>query len=250
MDSLNVIQFDILKSFTSLLHAFSTRQGGFSKAPYQSLNLGLTCGDYPQAVQKNREIFLNYLSIPRDRLVFPVQIHSDNIQIINTPGIVKNCDALITQTPNLYITIQTADCFPIFIFDPITLTVAIIHSGWKGAAANIAGKTIRKMKDSLNINPDNLLAAVGPGVQMKNFQVDDPVYSQFESKYFLSDGPGHYKMDLQQAIFDQLIDAGLSAQQIERNTDCTYEKSDLYYSYRRDSQNSGRMMGVIGLQSK
>jgi len=233
-----------------VIHAFSTRPGGFSKVPYQGLNLGLTCGDDPQLVQKNRNLYFNYLAIPQDRLVFPVQIHSDNIQIVDSPGVIEYCDALITQTPNLYLTIQTADCFPIFVFDPVTQTAAIIHSGWKGAAQNIAGKTIRKMKTGLNVDPNNLLAAIGPGIQMKNFQVDASVYNQFDSKYFKPDGPGHYKMDLQLAIFDQLISAGLNTQQIERNTDCTYEKSDLYYSYRRDGHYSGRMMGIIGIRSE
>lgn len=248
MDSLKLIQFSILKSHLSLVHAFSTRIGGFSKDPYHSLNLGLTCRDNPDIVKKNRNIFFNYLSLPQDRLVFPVQIHSDNIQIINSPGILNNCDALITQKPNLFLTIQTADCFPIFVFDPITRTIAIIHSGWKGAAKNIAGKTIQKMKTELGVNPCNLLAVIGPGVQMKNFQVDEPVYNHFEPKYFTPDGPDHYKMDLQKAIYDQLTTAGLSEQSIERSADCTYEKEEFYYSYRRDGQNSGRMMGIIGLR--
>ena len=250
MDSLNVIQFDVFKPYTSLIHAFSTRQGGYSNDPYQTLNLGLTSGDNPETVQKNRETFFNFLSITQDRLVLPVQIHSDNIQIVDAPGFVKNCDALIAQTSNLYLTIQTADCFPIFIFEPMTPTIAIIHSGWKGAALNIAGKTIQKMENDLNIDLHNLLVAIGPGIQMENFKVDNPVYRQFNSKYFVPDGPGHYKMNLQQVIYDQLVAAGLREEQIEQNRDCTYDKEKLYYSYRRDGQKSGRMMGVIGLRSK
>lgn len=250
MDSIKVIQFNILKSYLSLVHAFSTRIGGFSNSPYQSMNLGLTCGDDPRIVQKNRDKYFNYLDVPQDQLVFPVQIHSDNIQIVETPGIVNNCDALITQTTDLFLTIQTADCFPLFVFDPQTRTIAIIHSGWKGTAVNIAGKTIQKMKTEFGIDPSNIFVAIGPGVQTQNFQVDEPVYKQFESKYFISDGPGHYKMDLQQVIFDQLIETGLSEQKIERYTECTYEKHELYYSYRRDGQNSGRMMGIIGIRSK
>ncbi len=250
MKVLNVIQFRIFKPYTSLIHAFSTRQGGHSVAPYQTLNLGFTCGDDPQNVQKNREIFFNFLSISQDRLVCPVQIHSDGIQIVDSPGIVNNCDALITRTQNLYLTVQTADCYPIFVFDPLTKTIAIIHSGWKGAAVNIAGKTIQKLKDDFYVDPGNLLAAIGPGVQMENFQVDNSVYRQFNSKYFISDGPGHYKMNLQQTIYDQLVTAGIREEQIERNQDCTYGKEKLYYSYRRDGRDSGRMMGVIGLHSK
>jgi len=250
VDSIKIIQFNLLKSQLSLVHAFSTRTGGCSNFPYQSLNLGLTCGDNPEDVQKNRNLYFNYLDIPQKRLVFPVQIHSDHIQIVDSPGIVDDCDALITQTSNLFLTIQTADCFPVFIFDPQTITIAIIHSGWKGAAANITGKTIQKIKNIFHADPQKILATIGPGVQMKNFQVDEPVYSQFEPKYFTPDGPGHYRMDLQMAIFDQLLAAGLNKQNVECNPDCTYEKEELYYSYRRDGQNSGRMMGVIGIRTE
>jgi YfiH family protein len=249
VDSLKVIQFDIFKPYQSLIHAFSTRLGGYSKKPYDSLNLGLTTGDNPHSVQKNRKIFFNHLCIPQEKLVFPVQTHSSNSQIVNSPGIINNCDALITNTPNLFLTIQTADCFPVFVYNPVTQTAAIIHSGWKGAAANICGKTILKMKEIFNIKPTNLIVAMGPGVQMRNFQVDDPVYIHFDKKYFIADGLNHYKMNLQQAIFDQLQDSGISEKNIECCTDCTFDKSDLYYSYRRDKEKSGRMMGVIGIKA-
>ena len=248
MAAVNIVQFDIFKPFHELIHAFSTRKGGFSKPPYKSLNLGLASGDNSQIVQKNRDLFFNYLSVPKDQLVFPIQIHSKNIKVVNSPGVVDKCDALISGSLNLYLTIQTADCFPVYIFDPVTKTVGIIHSGWRGAASNITGNTIRKMVEHFDIDTPNLIAAIGPGVQTQNFQVDNLVYNLFKAKYFRTDGPEHYKMDLQQVIYDQLIDAGLNSQNIERNSDCTFENSDQYYSYRRDGKNSGRMMGVIGLK--
>lgn len=247
--SLNVIQFEIFKSYSSLVHGFSTRLSGYSKKPYSGLNLGLTSGDDTQTVYNNRQLYFNYLSIPQDKLVFPVQIHSSNIQVVDSPGIVDNCDALITNVSNLFLTIQTADCFPVFIYDPTSQTAAIIHYGWKGTAVNLSDKTVLKMKKTFKCNSANLIAAIGPGVQINNFQVDDAVYKHFNHKYFIADGPNHYKMDLQQAIFDQLLDAGLNKDHIERNTDCTYEKYNLYYSYRRDGEKSGRMMGVIGIRA-
>ncbi|MEJ2054272.1 MAG: polyphenol oxidase family protein [Calditrichaceae bacterium] len=209
MEPIHVIQFGILKSCSSLVHAFSTRKGGFSQNSFKSLNLGLTTGDNPYIVQKNRNTFFKYLHIDPANIVYPGQIHSNNIHLAEEPGIAANCDALITGKPNLFLSIQTADCFPVFLYEPVKQVIAIIHSGWKGTAADIAGRTVQKMTDEFYIHPENLLAGIGPGVQKQNFQVDDPVFNQFDPRYFSVDGPGHYKMDLQQAIVDQLVHRGV-----------------------------------------
>ncbi len=228
----------------SLVHAYSTRKGGVSPAPFDSLNLGKNTKDDPLNVDRNRGIFFDALNIDKQRCVFPSQVHSANIEIVDKPGIVSNCDALITREKNLYLTIQTADCFPVFIYDPVNETAALAHSGWRGTAQNIAGKTIMKM----NGNPADMLAAIAPGIRQSCYQVDDKTAAYFDQKYLQPDGDGHFKLDVLSAIRDQLIEAGLAPQNIETDIDCTHCRSDLYYSYRRDGDNSGRMMSVIGMK--
>ncbi len=235
-------KFNIFSS-SRLIHGYSTRIGGVSLTPFNSLNLGINTKDDPQNVKKNRTIFFKSLNIDQSRCVFPGQVHSDNIQIVSKAGIVNNCDALITYEKNLFLTIQTADCFPVFLFDPINEIIALVHSGWRGTAQNIVGKTIDKMK----CNTNNLLAAIGPGIQQSCYQVNKKTADNFASKYLITDGKDHYKLNILAAIYDQIREKDVHAENIEADSDCTHCRSDLYYSYRRDGEDSGRMMGIIGM---
>lgn len=247
MAQIKLIKFKIFQQFPTLIHAFSTRRGGLSVGPFQSLNLGLNSGDDKQTVLKNRQLLFDLLNINPNRLVYPQQIHSSNVSIVDQPGVINNCDAVISKSPNLFLTIQTADCFPVFIFDPKTMAIGLVHSGWKGTSENIVGKTIKKMSIEFGSKGENILAGIGPGVQQRNYQVDLTVASKFEKKYLMPDGPGHCKLNIQKVIIDQLLEECLILDHIECNNNCSYEAGDLFYSYRRDGKFSGRMMGILGL---
>ncbi len=239
--------FSSFRNNSGLIQAFSTRKGGFSQVPFDTLNLGLHTKDDRENVLKNRALYFDVLGIPSNRLVYPEQIHSDHVAAVDREGIVPGCDALITQTGNLFLTIQTADCFPVFLFDPEVRAVGIVHSGWRGTAKNIVGKTIAMMAKEYKAKPGRIWAAIGPGVQQACYQVDEKTASHFSHSVLMPDGAGHFKLDVQGAIVRQLEDAGLSEKQIERDKTCTHCATDLYYSYRRDGLHSGRMMGVIGI---
>ena len=240
--------FAIFKNFPNLVHGFSTRLGGISRPPFDSLNLGLSTADSPQAVRENRRLFFQALGISQKQVVFPQQIHSANIQIVSQAGTVADCDALITDRPGVYLSIQTADCFPVFLYAPRHKAVAIIHSGWRGTARNIAGKTVEMLKAHFGVQPQHLFAAIGPGVQKNCYQVDRSVISFFSPEFYVPDGSDRFLLDLQGAIRRQLQREGIPDDHIECDTDCTHCRTDLYYSYRRDGQQSGRMMGIIGLK--
>ncbi len=242
-------KFRLFKEFKELLHGFSTRRGGFSKAPFNELNLGLSTPDDPQVVKRNRQLFFKALKLPNNDLVFPQQTHSANVQVVNKPGIVPNCDALITNRKNLFLTIQTADCFPVFIFDAVKKVVALVHSGWRGTAQNIVGRTIKKMEENFGCKVVDLLVAIGPGVQQTCYQVDEKTAAYFEQRFLQLDGPGHFKLDVQGKIIAQLKECGVPESQIEWDSQCTHCATEDYYSYRRDGLNSGRMMGIIGIVS-
>lgn len=247
MAQIKLIKFKIFQQFPTLIHAFSTRRGGLSVGPFQSLNLGLNSGDDKQTVLKNRQLLFDLLNINPNRLVYPQQIHSSNVSIVDQPGVINNCDAVISKSRNLFLTIQAADCFPVFIFDPNTMIIGLVHSGWKGTSENIVGKTIKKMSIEFGSKVENILAGVGPGVLQRNYQVDLTVARKFEKKYLMPDGPDHYKLNIQKVIIDQLLAEGVILNHIECDNTCSYETSDLFYSYRRDGKFSGRMMGILGL---
>ena len=249
MNNLEIKTFNLFKPFPSLVHGLSTRKGGFSKSPYNGLNLGLHTDDDKDAVLKNRKVYFKALNIKPDQLVFPEQVHSDHIAIVNEPGIIQQCDALITNRADLFLSVQTADCFPVLIFDTEQKAAAIVHSGWRGAAKNITGKTIEKMKKIFNSQSDNLLIAVGAGIQQSCYQVNKKTAMNFDEKYLLPDTPGHYKLDVQAVIIDQILETGVRPENIERDTVCTHCNEGLYFSYRRNKNNSGRMMSVIGFKN-
>lgn len=231
-----------------LIQANSTRPGGVSPEPFASLNLGLNTGDDRENVQQNRAILQKTFNLNPQKIVYPSQIHSDVVKHAQNGGLIPACDAIITQTKNLVLTIQTADCFPLFIYDPKTHSCGIVHSGWRGTQAGIALKTVEKMMDCFECKPENLRVAIGAGIQQKNYQVDSKTASFFADKHLAEDGPGHFKLAVQNVIIDQLLEMGVLEANIEVDTTCTFERDDLYYSYRRDNNKSGRMMGFIVLK--
>lgn len=241
--------FKKLEKYPELIHGMSTRMGGISRPPFKGLNLGLATTDDPGAVQENRQQFFKMLGIAPDRMVFPQQVHSDHVEVVMQPGSVPRTDALITNQKSLFLTVQTADCFPVFLYDPRFMIIGIVHSGWRGTAGNVVGKTIRKMQNIFGCNPETLCAAVGAGIQGTCYQVDDKTASCFDTRYCAPDGLGHYRLDIQRNIVDQLCETGVLPDHIESDKTCTHCAADLYYSYRRDGTKSGRMMAVIGMRN-
>lgn len=231
----------------NIVHAFSTRVGGYSTGSFKSLNLGLSTKDLNSAVEENRVAFFHHLNLKSYNLAIPRQIHSDRVQIVQKAGIYLDTDALITNIPGVALTIQTADCFPVFIYEPDQHTCALVHSGWRGTVKNIVGITIKNLCKEFKCNPGKLLVAIGAGIQQHNYQVDLYTAKKFERRYLIADGQEHYKLDIQGNIMNQLEKAGVKKKNIEADRRCTYGHKNLFYSYRRDGMNSGRMMGIISL---
>jgi hypothetical protein len=247
--SIKIIVFKNLEKYPELIHGMSTRAGGVSRAPFTGLNLGLSTTDDLNAVQENRQQFFKTLGIAPDRMVFPQQVHSDHVEVVMQPGSISRTDALITNQKSLFLTVQTADCFPVFLYDPRFMVTGIVHSGWRGTAGNIVGKTIRKMQNIFGCSPGILYAAVGAGIQGTCYPVDDKTASYFDTRYCVPDGPGHCRLDIQRVILDQLCETGVQLDHIESDETCTHCAADMYYSYRRDGRKSGRMMAVIGMRN-
>ena len=231
----------------NIVHAFSTRKGGYSTGSFESLNLGLSTKDLNSNVEKNRMAFFHHLNLKSYNLAIPKQVHSDRVQAVYKAGIYLDTDALITNIPGVALTIQTADCFPVFIYEPAQHACALVHSGWRGTAKNIVGLTINNLCEEFKCNPDKMLVAIGAGIQQHNYQVDLKTAQHFESQYLTPDGKDHFKLNIQANIINQLENAGVKHDNIEEDKRCTYDHIDLFYSYRRDGINSGRMMGIIRL---
>ena len=243
------ITFKVFDPFEKIVCALSTRAIEKREEIHTSKNKGNVAfhGPYPNLIKYNR--FFSQLKISKDAIVFPDQIHSSNVRYVSTPGIVPKTDALITQTRGLFLSIQTADCFPIFLYAPKKNVVGVIHAGWRGAKQGVVPKILHIMQRDIGVDLSDLYVAIGPGIQKECFEVRADVYKQFPQKYLIkhTDSAKRY-LDLCGFLKDELTTNSVPARQIYVKDDCTKCRNDLYYSYRLEGQKSGRMIGVIGMR--
>lgn len=240
-----IIKSTLLSQFPNIIHGISTKIGGNEQPPFYN-NLSYYVRDNKEQVKKNRDIFFERLGIDQQNLAIPQQIHSDNVKIIDKPGYYRDTDALITQNKNIFLIISTADCYSIFIHDPITETVAAVHSGWRGTQKKILTKTLNIMLNDLKCRTDDMYIFVGPGISKSYFEVGKEVAEMFNKK-FVSEIDGKIYVDLKAHINEQLHNFKFKTGNIEIFPSCTFEEQDYLHSYRRDREKSGRMFSVIGM---
>lgn len=209
------------------------------------LNLGLNTGEEETIVLRNRALLLNEIGIDDDQIAFATQVHGTNIEVIHKGGTYENTDALVTNTPTLALAIQVADCAAVLLGDTENRVIGAAHAGWRGAASNIIPKTISKMK-SLGADPKYMSAFISPCISQENFEVGEEVASQFPDEFIDRSNFKKPHVDLKSFIRQQLLEMGMFDSKIELNKHCTIS-DERFYSYRRQKEKSGRMMGVIKL---
>lgn len=242
-----IIVSSLMQSTGLVISAVSTRQGGVSPWPL-GLNLSSNVGDTVENVRANRGLFFQKLGILPEQAAIPHQVHSCVVQYANAPGNYPSCDGLVTDTPGVYLCVTVADCLPVFILDTERKVVAAIHAGWRGTASMIAQKGIGRMIEVFHCRPEHMVAYVGPGAGACCYSVGAEVAKVFAADFKREDR-GKVFIDLKAAIVAQLTDAGIARAAIDASPHCTIHNSDLFHSYRRDKERSGRMMGVIGLKT-
>ncbi len=245
--------------------AFSTkRQGGYSSGPYGSFNVNSYCGDNITNVEKNIKLLSDYLHISPDHLIIPHQIHKTKTLKVDESFIKSNrvkraellegADALITNIPGYCISVSTADCIPILIYDPTNHAIASIHAGWRGTLSSICIHTIKEMSTHYGTKTDDCIAVIGPGISLKNFEVGDEVYTSFLEKGFpmekISCRHDKWHIDLTECNRLQLFKMGINNSNIHILGKCTYDNYETFFSARRLGVNSGRILtGILLKQS-
>jgi polyphenol oxidase len=249
-------------------NAFSTRLGGVSPMPSDALNLAGFNEDDAENIYENRRRFLNLFDGDWT-LTGCWQIHSADVRIVHNqeeaqpkPGVLGDeqyCDALISNTPKILLAVKTADCVPVLIADQKTGAVAAVHAGWRGTSTSIVLKTIGQLQSEYGTQPEDLLAAIGPAANTCCYEVGNDVIDRFKEVFpqsdhlFIPTREGHARIDLQTANRDQLIKAGVSPGRTHVAPLCTMDRTDLFFSYRREKKLNGRvgrLMSVIGTQTK
>ncbi len=276
---LNILRAANLSKIPWLVHGFSTRQGGSSRAyGGHALNLGFTKDDSKAAVERNRAALSRELTSGSWPLVTLRQVHSDTILSVEAASKSQLVgDGLITSTPGLLLAIQTADCLPIILVDSKHHAVGVFHAGWRGTLKRIVEKGVGEMRRRFGTRPSDIKAAIGPGIHGCCYQVGKEVRDQFESQFayatklfreveesdpvrekypmlFLtarapghSDLPKNIFLDLVGANRQQLLAAGVPARNIEASPLCTSCHTDLLFSYRAENGKTGRMMAAVGI---
>ncbi len=251
---IEVYSFDDLKKYPNLLHAVSTKSKSY---PY-NFSLALHTGENKQCVVENRERIAGYLGLKNDwHFVVADQIHSDHIKIItktdtkgwkNLDDAIEDCDALITDLKNVMLTILTADCVPVLLFDPKRKIVAAVHAGWKGTKSKIVAKTVLRMQEVFGSDPKDIVAAVAPSIGRCCYEVGEDVARHFFDipKGYTKKGD-KYMLDLPYINKYQLLDSGLLDAHIAMSNVCTACEVEHYFSYRKEKGCSGRFMSMIGM---
>lgn len=246
-----------------LVHAFTTRTGGVSEGPYESLNLSWSRGDDKANVEENRRRAAQALG--GVDLVFMNQVHGATVLKVDAApdGAWSSGegDAQMTDRPGLALCAQTADCVPILLHDPVRPAVAAVHSGWRGTVKGVLGATLAAMKAAYGTDPAQVSAAIGPAISQANYRVGPEVLEQFETAFGGLDaglaGPrdaqGGAGLDVAEACRRQLIMAGLRKDAITVLKRCTFEERDLFFSCRRAAKEGhpgtfGGQAGIIALR--
>ncbi len=233
--------------FTNLIAAESTRHGGISPAPFQSLNLGTNTDDAPENVAENRRRFFASLGIDANQLVSSLQVHGTEILTATLPGYHEGYDALITNQAGLMVGVTVADCVPVLICDSHSHAVAAIHAGWRGTVGGIVTKTLARMQQQFGTQPVNCYAYVGTCIDVGLFEVGQDVAAQFADPFVRTDANTQQSfVDLKAANQHQLLDFGIPVTQIEVSTYSTVLNNADYFSFRAENGQTGRMLSVIG----
>ncbi len=246
MSDIPIILSEKFSKYKEIKFSFSTRRGGVSPEPF-GMNLSFDVGDERLNVLKNREIFFGVLHIGLDELAIPRQVQGGLVKRVYDRGGYDACDGLITNSVGVYLTVSTADCLPVFLFDSVNKAVGVIHAGWRGSEMKIVSHAITLMKEEFNTSPSDLIAYVGPAAGVCCYEVGEDVARRFDDEFVIRKAYKKSHLDLKLFTKEELKKSGAKEKNIEISDFCTICRADLFHSYRRDFNESGRMMGVIGL---
>jgi len=201
--------------------------------------------------QENRRRFLNRQGI--ERAVVCRLAHGTEVKVVtaaDTGTVVWGIDALITREPDLFLALTVADCFPVYFWNEESGVVAIAHAGWRGVAGGVVSATVAALSSTFAVAPDDLSAAIGPGVRSCHFVVHHDVASRFANyPSFIVEREDETYIDLPGIILAQLGAAGVPEASIRDSGECTYCLPDRYFSHRRDhTEPIEAMLAHIGVR--
>jgi len=264
----NLLQFDLLNKEKEIVHFSTTRFGGVSNGTYASFNMGNFSDDDPLNIYENRRILSRMFYMEMDQFIIPHQTHGTRVLPIDESFLALDpeaaietlygVDATITCKKDLFLCVTTADCVPILLYDKKQKVIAAIHAGWKGTVGRIVEKTIETMNRQYSSSPADIIAGIGPAISIKHYEVGDEVIAAFVREGFILSDQGvafrkntasKWHIDLKEINRRELLRLGIAEANIEKSELCTFEREDLFFSARRQTEHSGRMLTGIMMKS-
>jgi len=181
-----------------------------------------------------------------ENLAIPEQVHSAVVEFARSPGMYPAADGLVTQDPEIILTLKVADCVPVFLHDPSKNIIGLVHSGWRGTVENIVLNAIQLM-DKNGTETGDIRCFLGPAIGICCYEVDWEVAKKFDDKAKVKMEERKWRVGLHEQIRLQLASVGVQKKNIRSSDICTYE-SQGYHSYRRDGENAGRMFAFLRLK--
>ena len=244
---------------TGVHHGFSTRLGGVSLPPWDSLNLRTGCGDTPEALRENYRRFCAVIGADAERVVLAKQVHETTVRIVTAADAGKGlwrerdytADALITHEPDLPLFVFSADCGILLLHDPVTGAAGAVHAGWRGCAGGIVEKTVAAMAAEYGAKPENILAAIGPCIGPCCFETDGDVPAAMRNALGVDAEPylelrgAKWHVDLAGLNRQWLLRARLTPGHIDTCGRCTACRPGLFWSHRKMGEARGVQGAVI-----
>ncbi|NHD17120.1 MULTISPECIES: peptidoglycan editing factor PgeF [unclassified Actinopolyspora] len=229
----------------------TTREGGYSRPPFDSFNLGGRVGDDPEALAANQAKLARGIGIDEHRFVWMEQVHGRTATVVDGPRDepVEVTDALVTAAPRLPLVVLTADCVPVLLGDPVSGVVGAVHAGRVGARIGVLVSALREMV-AAGARIDRVEALLGPAACGECYEV--PVEMRDEVERALPGSSSKTRrgtpgLDLRAGLWEQLAAAGVG--RIGQDPRCTLESSELF-SHRRDGERTGRIAAVVWSESE
>jgi hypothetical protein len=231
----------------SLVHGFTTRDGGMSTGLRASLNLSAKWGDDPGRVAENRRRVARAGGFDPNCLRLVRQVHGAEVASVDAWNEATEADALVCTVADapIVVGVLTADCVPVLLADRSNRVACAVHSGWRGTVLGIVGVAVERLARR-GIPPGELVAAIGPCIEQRSFEVGREVAEQFPAAFVDVERFPRPHVDLVERVRSQLVEAGVVPEAIERVGGCSYADPERYFSYRRDGRETGQMLAFIG----
>lgn len=236
----NVLRFENLSEFNSLIHGFSTRFFGDMRPSHHQ---------YPQSIKKITEA----LGISEQRLVRMGQVHSNTVAWVTKEdrgNVINETDGLASKDLDTFLGVVTADCVPLLFYDSKEKLFSAVHAGWRGLFSEIIKVAVSNLV-AHGSDPKNLIVGIGPCIRSCHYDIAKAHADQFLEKFpdwkeFLIERDGKIFFDLPGVAAYQLKSEGVLERNIEDGEYCTFDNEDIY-SCRREGESFGEMMGIIGI---